>query len=226
MVSGKAVKVSTKTVEVVDSLIKKAVGRKEKTEPQNPTPGTRGFPQNLPPRGGEKGSLTPPSTSDSAPPPLPPRPTLRKRDKLILSADVVLSTIEESIKRMLDTGSEEITRVVTHKYVHRPRSWCLADGMKSPRHGEESGQNAALATGTARNVALVYIDMRGIGRKAIIKRAGKEYARSQLSSGNSSRPRLDQIIADHSSQRGSSSSIPTTSTSAPPLPPRNSYGRK
>ena len=112
-VSGKAVKVSTKTVEVVDSLIKKAVGRKERA---NPTSGTRGVPPNLPPRDGGKGGPTPPSTSfDSAPPPLPPRPALRTRDKVILSAEVVLSTIDESIRRILDTGSEEITRVVGHK---------------------------------------------------------------------------------------------------------------
>jgi len=117
MVSGKAVKVSAKTVEVVDGLIKKAVGRKEKAKPQNPTPGSRGVP---PVRGGG-GDFTPSSPfSDSGPPSLPPRPTLRKRDKLILSADVVLSTIDESIKRILDTGSEEITRVVAHKYVCQP----------------------------------------------------------------------------------------------------------
>jgi len=120
MVSGKAVNVSSKTIEVVDGLIKKAVGRKERAKPQSPPPGTRG----VPPRwSGEKGSLPPPS--DSGPPPLPPRPALRKRDKVILSADVVLSTIEESIKRIIDTGSDEITRVVAHKYVHRS-SWRAA----------------------------------------------------------------------------------------------------
>ena len=116
MVSGKAVKVSSKTIEVVDGLIKKAVGRKEKAKPQSPAPGTRNVPQNLPSKDGGRGSPILPS--DSGPPSLPPRPALRKRDKLILSADVVLSTVEESIKRMLDTGSEEVTRVVTHKYVH------------------------------------------------------------------------------------------------------------
>ena len=116
MVSGKAVKVSSKTIEVVDGLIKKAVGRKEKAKPQSPAPGTRSVPPNLPSRNGGRESPMP--SSDSGPPSLPPRPALRKRDKVILSADVVLSTIEESIKRIIDTGSEEITRVVTHKYVH------------------------------------------------------------------------------------------------------------
>ncbi|KAF9650914.1 hypothetical protein BDM02DRAFT_3140314 [Thelephora ganbajun] len=208
-VSGKAVKLSAKTVEIVDSLIKEAVGRKEKAKPQNPTPSTRNVPPNLPPKYEEKGTLPPSSVfSDSGPPSLPPRPTLRKRDKLILSADLVFSTIEESIKRIIDTGGEEITRVVTHK--------C----------GEESGQNAALATGTARNVVLVYIDMRGIGRRAIIRKAGVEYVKGRLSSGNLARPRLDQIVEQNSNQHGSSSNVTTTSILKPPLPPRHPYERK
>ena len=113
MVSGKAVKVSAKTVEVVDGLIKKAVGRRER--PQN----TRGLSPSPPPMGGGKGG------PDSPPPPLPPRPALRKRDKLLLSADLVLSTIDESLRRVIDTGSEEITRVVAHKCVNPSRSWLL-----------------------------------------------------------------------------------------------------
>lgn len=200
LISGKAVKVSSKTVEVVDGLIKKAVGRKEKAKPQSPP--------NLPPRNGEKGVQTPSSGLSDVPPPIPPRPTLRKRDRLILSAEVVFATIEESFLRVVDTGSEEITRVVAHK------------------HGEESGQNAALATATARNVALVYVDARGIGRKTIIRRVGREYAKAKLSSGNSNRPKLDQIVAEHASKFGSTSNVPTIGTSKPPLPPRHPYTKK
>lgn len=107
MVSGKAVKVSARTIEVVDGLVKKAAGRKEKPKSQN-------LP-NLPPRREGKGGRSPSPDSFAL---RSPKPTLRKRDKLILSAEVVLSTIEESMTRILDTGSEEITRVVTHKYAH------------------------------------------------------------------------------------------------------------
>ena len=103
VVSGKAVKVSSKTLEVVDGLVKKAVGRKEKMKPRNP------------PSQEVKQSLTP-SSNFSDPGLHPPQPTLRKKDKIILSAEVVLATIEESINRLLDVSSEEITRVVTHKY--------------------------------------------------------------------------------------------------------------
>ena len=205
MVSGKAVSVSAKTIEVVDSLIKKAVGRKEKPTPRNPP--------NTPPREGGNRA--------------PPKPTLRKRDKLILSADVVFSTLEESIFRIVDTGSEEITRIVAHKYASQSFDLSyVADQAIPPRHGEESGQNASLATGTARNVALVYVDLKGVMRKAIISRVGKEYVKAKLSSGNSNRPRLDRIAADHAAQHRSPSNVPTASVPKPPLPPRRSHEKK
>jgi spartin len=119
IVSGKAVKVSAKTLDVVEGLVKKAVGRKEKAKAQN-TP-------NLPPRQDGKRSPAPTPVFSGANPSLPPRPTLRKRDKLILSAEVVFATMEESLHRILDTSSEEITRVVTHKYAQSSRSRYLAD---------------------------------------------------------------------------------------------------
>jgi spartin len=37
-------------------------------------------------------------------------------------------------------------------------------------------------SGTARNIALVYIDMRGIGRKALIKKVGKAFVSGQVKS--------------------------------------------
>ena len=43
------------------------------------------------------------------------------------------------------------------------------------RYGKDAATTSNLMGGTAKNLALVYIDMRGIGRKALIKRAGKQY---------------------------------------------------
>jgi spartin len=40
-----------------------------------------------------------------------------------------------------------------------------------------------MLTGTAKNVGLVYIDMRGVGRRALIKRVGKEYVKSRARTG-------------------------------------------
>lgn len=40
------------------------------------------------------------------------------------------------------------------------------------RYGAEAARSAGLITGTTKNIVAVYIDMRGIGRRAIVKRAG------------------------------------------------------
>ena len=53
------------------------------------------------------------------------------------------------------------------------------------RHSQEAGDNAALAIGIAKNITLVYIDTRGIGRRAIII-TGKELGKTLLN--NNRRP--------------------------------------
>jgi len=100
------------------------------------------------------------------PPPLPPRSesasnSLGTKDRLILSADLILSTIDNSAKQILDVGSRELNAVFEHKY------------------GAEVARSTAMLTGTAQNIGLVYIDMRGIGRKALIKRVAKEYVKGR-----------------------------------------------
>ncbi len=87
--------------------------------------------------------------------------------RVLLSADLILSTIDVSTKRVLDAGTSRIGAVVGHKY------------------GDQAGQNSEMMVGTARNVALVYVDMKGIGRKAILKTMGKEYVKGKFHSGKS-----------------------------------------
>lgn len=50
------------------------------------------------------------------------------------------------------------------------------------RYGEAAGHNSEMMMGTARNVALVYVDLKGFGRKAILKTAGKEFVKGRFSS--------------------------------------------
>jgi spartin len=38
-----------------------------------------------------------------------------------------------------------------------------------------------LLTGTARNVGLVYVDMSGMGRRALLRRAGKTFVKASVS---------------------------------------------
>ncbi|KAE9401528.1 hypothetical protein BT96DRAFT_965005 [Gymnopus androsaceus JB14] len=185
--TAQAVKVSGKTLKVIDGMIlsliggsanKKAVASSSAASSSvanlpppppyssSPNPSTDAKPP-LPPRSGSSKSVQdkppPPPRSEKLPaPPLPPR-ALSQKAKLILSADLILSTLDQSAKQLIDVGGRSATRMVGHSY------------------GPEAAQNTALMAGAVRNVALVYIDMHGVGRKALIKRVGKQYVKSKLS---------------------------------------------
>ncbi|KDR81921.1 hypothetical protein GALMADRAFT_135312 [Galerina marginata CBS 339.88] len=207
-ISGEAVKVSANTIRLLDKMIRRAMGANPKRQqyfahgtplagpssaslvgpplpPLTPSPFSRGYasPPPYSPSGGkssspgpEKPSLPPrrsmtsvPSHSGAVhvpqanvPPQLPPR--LKTKDHLIISADLILSTIDSSTRKMLDVGTEQIGRVVGHKY------------------GPEAAQSSLLMAGTAKNVGLVYVDMRGIGRRALLRRAGMTFVKARMSS--------------------------------------------
>ncbi|KAF8191523.1 hypothetical protein K438DRAFT_1591332 [Mycena galopus ATCC 62051] len=198
-VSGQAVKVSAKTVAIIDGMVKRAVGNsKGKGRPQGTFPPPTKPP--LPPRApspspsylappppyssspSEKPALPPrrqPSPSPSRSPirpALPPRKSgepnapgervaikLSKKARILLSADLIWSTIDNSTQRILDSGTQNLGTVVGHKY------------------GPEAAESSLLIAGTAQNLALVYIDMRGIGRRALLRRAGKEFVKGRVS---------------------------------------------
>ncbi|KAJ7771522.1 hypothetical protein B0H16DRAFT_1305641 [Mycena metata] len=199
-VSGEAVKVSAKTVEIIDGMLKKALGSSKGKGKATLTPGSGSSRPPLPPRAPSPAPyLAPPPPYTTSPdkvpltsekPPLPPRrqpspspsrassptpPALPRRKsgeaislklsttaRLLLSADLIWSTIDNSTRRLLDSGSENLGTVVGHKY------------------GAEAAESSVLMAGTARNVALVYIDLRGIGRKALLRRAGKEFVKGRV----------------------------------------------
>jgi spartin len=48
------------------------------------------------------------------------------------------------------------------------------------KYGEAAGSNVALAGRTARNVVLVYVDVRGLGRRAIVRHTAKTWAKGQV----------------------------------------------
>jgi len=90
-----------------------------------------------------------------------PRLPLRTRDRLALSANLVLASVDESTTRLLDAGTAQLGAVVGHKY------------------GPDAARSTGLAAGTARNVVLVYVDVRGFARRALIKKAGKEFVKGR-----------------------------------------------
>jgi spartin len=186
-VSGDAVKLSHKAIAAAERLIQRAVGADKgkgrasvpvsaaPTPPQSPgkpplpsrsrgpspaPPSSLHDKPPLPPRrvrqgtspAGSRGSSpTPPS----APPPLP----LRTRTRAALSASLILAALSASAVRLMDTGGTAVASAVSHRY------------------GTVAGNNAALAAGTMRNVVLVYVDVRGFGRKALVKRTARTWAK-------------------------------------------------
>jgi spartin len=64
--------------------------------------------------------------------------------------------------RLVEAGGAAVTAAVTHKY------------------GTAAGENAALAARTARNIVLVYVDVRGLGRRVIVKRATKAWVKGRV----------------------------------------------
>lgn len=55
--------------------------------------------------------------------------------------------------------------------------------MSRHKFGAQAGHATALAGGAVRNVAVVYIDVRGIGRKALLKGTAKGFVKARLANG-------------------------------------------
>ncbi|KAI0303527.1 hypothetical protein B0F90DRAFT_1809704 [Multifurca ochricompacta] len=206
-VSGGAVKLSNKTAAAVESLIQRAVGTdkgKGRAPPLTvPTPQLASLISQSPPTSSitkpplpprSRGpSPTPPPAYSLDKPPLPPRhdkspsssrapsPLLQSklpittttipshplstRTRVALSAALILASLSASSVRLVDTGGAAVTAAVSHKY------------------GTVAGDNAALAARTVRNIVLIYVDVRGLGRRVIVKRTAKTWIKGHIRRG-------------------------------------------
>ena len=201
--SGQAAKLSSKTIGLIDKAIDRLVrydASKGKGRAVPPPPALSPSPMaakpSLPPRRSVSPAPPPYSADDKNPlspardekPPLPPRKLSPRPDmpastssapsiarpaevsgktkgpsmkaRIALSAALVLASIDTNATRLVEGGSNAIVAAVTHK------------------HGQDAGENTRMATGTARNVVLVYVDVAGMGRRAIIKRVVKKSVKS------------------------------------------------
>lgn len=195
-VSGAAVTVSQKTVSIIDGMIRRAMGGKPKQNrllnAANAAAAASNAGSKVPSRSvspapgpSKAGSSAPPpyeisEKSTSAPPPLPPRsvsdaptegtsgtppplpPRLRKRERVLLSLDLILSTFDHEARRFLEEGSQTVGTVVGHKY------------------GPQAAESSMHIAGAAKNVGLVYVDLHGVGRRALLKRAGTEWVKARI----------------------------------------------
>ena len=187
-VSGGAVKLSHKASAAAERLIQHAVGAgttkgkgrasalASPVPTRPPSSSSSGKPP-LPPRSSRGPSpappLAPPQHGKSpsagsrgpspAPPPsaLTPAPPLRTRTRAALSATLILASLSASAVRLVDAGGAAVAAAVSHQY------------------GAVAGDNAGLAARTMRNVVLVYVDVRGFGRRALVKRTAKTWAKGR-----------------------------------------------
>ena len=51
------------------------------------------------------------------------------------------------------------------------------------KYGPDAGHATALLGGSVRNVAVVYIDVRGVGRRALLKSSAKGFVKAKLKNG-------------------------------------------
>ena len=55
--------------------------------------------------------------------------------------------------------------------------------MNRHKYGPDAGHATALLGGSVRNVAVVYIDVRGVGRRALLKSSAKGFVKARLKNG-------------------------------------------
>lgn len=76
-------------------------------------------------------------------------------NKSMMAFTTVADGIEHAARHLMTTASSSATTMVTHKW------------------GDEAGELSRQLGGSAKNVGLVYIDVTGVSRRAIIKAVGK-----------------------------------------------------
>lgn len=194
-ISGQAVKVTSKTTGLIHQAVERltdAVTGQGKNPPPSSAPSRHGLHKILTPNASGPGTPTlgrdgskewttpganpmssassirsgPPPYSPTAtssqqqPPPLPPR--RRFLNRLLTSTDMLLTTVETSAGHLITHATASISAAAHHKY------------------GEEAGNAVNLVGGSVKNVAVVYVDVRGVGRRALLRVAGKRVIRAHM----------------------------------------------
>ena len=136
------------------------------------------------------------------PPPLPPRKRPAMLNRLLASTDLLLTTIEHSAQHLISNGTQNASRAMGHKY------------------GPDASQAATHVGESVRNVSMVYVDVRGVGRRALIRKAGRRIVFGNRRQGKDGRMETVQheVIFDY----GGNPHLTATPT-PPAAPPQRSY---
>ena len=135
------------------------------------------------------------------PPPLPPRKKPAVINRLLASTDLLLTTIEHSALHLISNGTQNASRAMGHRY------------------GPDASQAATHIGESARNVSMVYIDVRGVGRRALLKKAGRRIMFGSKRQGRDGRVETVQqeVVFDY----GGNPHLTATPTPPPGLPHRS-----
>ncbi|EJD06257.1 uncharacterized protein FOMMEDRAFT_18403 [Fomitiporia mediterranea MF3/22] len=142
-ISGKAVDVTARTTGLIHDAIGKAVDYMSGSN-----------------KG--KGRVVDQSRSHIPLAPGAPPPRLPLKNRIFLSTDMLLTTVEQSAKQLIEQGTLRVSEALGHKY------------------GNDMRDASYLAGQSVRNVGIVYIDARGVGRRALLKKAGARYIKAKL----------------------------------------------
>ncbi|KAI0003387.1 hypothetical protein BJV74DRAFT_928258 [Russula compacta] len=147
---------ATSTTGVKPPLLPRSRGPSPALPDNKPPPQPRHGKSPQSPSPSDSRALSPTSLAQQPPPPL--------RARIALSAAVILASLEASSIQLVEAGGTAISAAVSHKY------------------GATAGENAVLAVRTVRNVVLVYVDMRGLGRQTVMKRVTKSWVKGRVPS--------------------------------------------
>ncbi|KAM0793282.1 hypothetical protein ACM66B_000743 [Microbotryomycetes sp. NB124-2] len=95
----------------------------------------------------------------------PPKGFKGAINKSLVAFNTVLDSVETGGKTLLASGSKSTTQVVNHRY------------------GGEAADISRKIGGSVQHVALVYIDARGVSRKALLKSVGKGAFKAKMADG-------------------------------------------
>lgn len=126
-------------------------------------------------------------------------------NRVVLAGEVVLSSLEAAGNDLISAGTVAASSVVQARY------------------GDEAGHATALLGGTVRNVALVYVDVRGIGRRGILKATARGWVKARLRGGQEVRLQPGAPVAQNVGgefivgvpQQGGAYGPPTANPAAP-----------
>ncbi|KAI0798976.1 senescence-associated protein-domain-containing protein [Xylaria sp. FL0064] len=111
-------------------------------------------------------------------------------NKSLMAFSTVADGIDHAARNLLNSASSSATTMVTHRW------------------GDEAGELSKHLGGSVKNVGLVYVDVTGVSRKAIIKAVGKGMVVGKVKIGNNQT--ADVIVGDDS---GPIAAVPSKSGS-------------